>query len=212
MKAWLLVIGLVGLGALYFWSQRRGMTLAEQVSHLPGVDGIFVIADGAVVRKIAGDAGGEEAEFKEFVAKTGFDYRRDLDRLVAVIGEPSSYYVVTGRFDWAKISAYAGSCVKGVCSMPASQEGKWISLMQLGPGAVAVAVSPKQLAVGEMEASRKPVVAWTDSPFLVKGRGRHFARWGLSGEEMVEVQLAGDALELKAGGVTRLLPLGKIFE
>jgi hypothetical protein len=188
------------------------MSLEEQVSHLPGGDGIFVIADGAVVRKIAGDAGNEEAEYKEFVAKTGFDYRRDLDRLVAVIGEPNSYYVVTGRFDWAKISAYAGSCVKGVCSMPASQEGKWISLMQLGQGAVAIAVSPKQLAVGEMETSRKPVVAWSDSPFLVKGRGRHFARWGLSGEEMVEVQLAGDAIELKAGGVTRRLPLGKIFE
>jgi len=212
VKAWLFAIGLLALGALYFWSQHRGMTLAEQVSHLPSSDGIFVIADAAVIKKIAGDAASEEAEYKDFVTKTGFDYRRDMDRLVAVIGETNSYYVVTGRFDWAKISAYVGTCVKGLCSMPASQQGKWISLMQLGSGAIAISVSPKQLAVGEMEAIRKPVVDWSEVPFLVKGRGRHFARWGLSGEEMVEVKLAGDALELKAGTVTRRLPLGKIFE
>ncbi len=188
------------------------MTLAEQVSHLPSSDGIFVIADAAVIKKIAGDAESEEAEYKDFVAKTGFDYRRDMDRLVAVIGEPTSYYVVTGRFDWVKISNYVGSCVKGLCSMPASQQGKWISLMQLGSGAIAISVSPKQLAVGEMETVRKPVVDWSEVPFLVKGRGRHFARWGLSGEDLVEVKLSGDALELKAGTVTRRLPLGKIFE
>jgi hypothetical protein len=212
VKAWVLALGLLALGALYFWSQNKGMSLAEQVSHLPSGDGIFVIADAAVIKKIAGDAAVEEAEYKDFVAKTGFDYRRDLTRLVAVIGEPNSYYVVTGRFDWTKISAYVGTCVKGVCSMPASQEGKWISLMQLGSGAIAISVSPKQLAVGEMEAVRKPVVEWSEVPFLIKGRGRHFARWGLSGEEPVEVKLAGDALELKAGSITKRLPLGKIFE
>ncbi len=212
VKAWLMAVSILALGGFYFWTQQRGMSLAEQVSHLPSSDGIFVIADGAVVKKIAGEAGGEEAEYREFVEKTGFDYRRDLERLVAVIGEPHSYYVVKGKFDWAKISSYVGSCVKGVCSMPASQPGKWISLMQLSSGTVAIAVSPKQLAVGEMEASRKPVVEWSEAPFLVRGRGRHFARWGLSGEEMVEARLSEGAIELKAGAVTRKLPLGKIFE
>lgn len=212
MKAWWITIGLVGLGALYFWSQRRGISLAEQVGHLPSADGIFVVADGAVVRKIAGEAGSEEPEYKEFVARTGFDYRRDLDRVVAVIGETHGYYVVSGRFDWGKIAAYAGNCVKGLCSMPASQAGKWISLMQLGNGSIAIAVSPNQLAVGEMEAVRKPVVEFADVPFLVRGKGRHFARWGLSGEETVEAKLNGDAIEIKAGNVARRLPLGKIFE
>lgn len=209
---WLAVIVLLGLGALYFWTQRRGMSVAEQVSHLPGNDGIFVIAEGAVVKKIAGEAGGEEPEYQEFVSKTGFDYRRDLDRLVALVGEPHSYYVVSGRFDWNKISTYVGSCVKGVCSMPASQPGKYISLMQLGNGAIAIAVSPKQLAVGEMEAVRKPVLEYTEAPFLLRGRGRHFSRWGLSGEEMVEARLTPDSIELKSGTVTRKLPLAKIFE
>ena len=212
VKRWLPALILIAMGALYFWTRPRGMSVAEQVAHLPSGDGIFVIADGAVVKKIAGDAGGEEAEYRDFVEKTGFDYRRDLERLVAVIGEPHSYFVVTGRFDWPKIAAYAGNCVKGVCTMAASQPGKYISLMELRPGALAIAVSPKQLAVGEMEASRKPLVEWSDVPFLVKGRGRHFARWGLSGDEMVEVRLVGDALELKAGAVTRRLPLAKIFE
>ncbi len=212
MKAWLAALAVLAIGGLYFWSQHRGMSLADQVAHLPTADGIFVVADGAVVRKIGGEAGGEEDEFQDFVSRTGFDYRQDLDRLVAVIGEPHSYYVAAGRFDWKKISTYAGNCVKGVCSMPASQPGKWISLMQLNSGAIAVAVSTNQLAVGEMEAKRKPVVEFEDLPFFVKGKGRHFARWGLSGEEQVEVRLAGEELELKAGTVTRRIPLGKIFE
>jgi hypothetical protein len=212
VKPWWIVLLVGACCALYFWSQHRGMSVAEQVAHLPSADGIFVIAEGAVVRKVAGEAGGEEPEYKEFIERTGFDFRRDLNRLVAVIGEPHSYYVVSGKFDWAKISAYAGTCVKGVCSMPASQPGKWISLMQLGTGAIAIAVSPNQLAVGEMEAARKPVVEWTDAPFLLRGRGRHFARWGLSGEELVEARLTDTAIELKAGSVTRSLPLGKIFE
>lgn len=188
------------------------MSVAEQVSHLPTADGIFLIADGGVVKKIAGETGNEEPDYREFVDKSGFDYRRDLDRIVAVIGEPTSYYVVTGRFNWGKISSYVGSCVKGVCSMPASQPGKWISLMQLRSDAIAIAVSPKQLAVGDMEATRKPVVEFSDAPFLVRGRGKHFARWGLSGEELVEARLTADAIELKAGTITRKLPLGKIFE
>ena len=212
MKKWLPALVLLAMGALYFYTRQRGMSLAEQVAHLPGSDGIFIIADAAVVKKIAGDAGSEEADYRDFVEKTGFDYRRDLDRLVAVIGEKNNYFVVTGRFDWPKIAAYAGNCAKGICSMAASQPGKWISLMALGNGAVAIAVSPNQLAVGEMEVARKPLVEWSDVPLLVKGRGRHFSRWGLSGEEMVEVRLVGDALELKAGAVTKRLPLAKIFE
>ncbi len=212
LKIWLAVASAIALAIAFLYGWNRPMSVAEQVSHLPSAEGIFVITDGAVLRKIAGEAGTEEADYKEFVTKTGFDFRRDLHRLVAVIGEPHSYYIATGRFDWTKISAYAGNCVKGVCSMPASQPGKWISLMQVGRSAVAIAVSPNQLAVGEMENTRKPVVESSDVPFLVRGRAKHFARWGLSGEEMVEARLTPDAIELKAGALSRRLPLGKIFE
>jgi hypothetical protein len=213
VKAWGLAAALLLVLAGYFWwRQDTGMTLREQVMHLPTSDGIFVVAEGAVVRKIAGEAGGEEAEYRDFVTRTGFDYRRDLDRLVALIGEPHSYYVAVGRFDWPRIAAYAGNCVKNVCSLPASQPGKWISLMPLGTRALAVAVSPNQLAVGQMEKRREPLLEFTQAPFLVKGKAKHFARWGLAGEDLVEIRLAGDELELKTGGATRRLPVAKIFE
>lgn len=212
VKVWWMIGSLVGCAVFLLWIQRDQMDLAEQVGHLPTGDGIFLLIEGPVVKQIAGQAGGEEAEYKEFVEKTGFDFRRDLDRLVAVIGEPDSYYIATGRFDWAKISAYVGNCAKGVCSMAASQPGKWISLMKLPNGAIAIAVSPNQLAVGKTEAVRKPVVAYQDAPFLMRGKGRHFARWGLSGEQMVEARLSQEALVLQAGSVTRTIPLKKIFE
>lgn len=201
---------LAALGLL--WWQRQSVGAAELAAHLPTNEGIYVVMDGAVVRQIAGKAGIEEADYLDFVQKTGFDYRKDLVRMVAVIGEPDGHYVIEGRFDWKKISAYAGSCVKAVCSMPASQPGKWISLMMLQPNVLAIAVSPKQLAVGEMEARRKPLVDVVEVPFLVKGKAKYFSRLGLSGDSMVEASLKGDSLEIKAGSVTHNLPLGKLFE
>jgi len=212
VKAWWIVGAVMACGAFYFLIQRDQMKLVEQVGHLPTDDGIFLLIEGPVVKQLAGQAGGEEAEYKEFVEKTGFDFRRDLDRLVAVIGEPDSYYIATGHFDWAKISAYVGNCVKGVCSMAASQQGKWISLMQLPNGGLAIGVSPNQLAVGKAEAVRKPLVEYKEVPFMMRGRGRHFSRWGLSGEEMVEARLSQEDLVLQAGSVTRSIPLKKIFE
>ncbi len=211
MKRWLPALAVLALGATWFWSQRRTMPLSEQVRHLPSSDGVLVIADGAVINKIAGPGGNEEQDYRDFVAKTGFDFRRDLERLAAVIGNTDSYYVVTGRFDYAKLSAYAGTCVKTVCSLPASQRDKWISFMPLGSNAIAIAVSPRQLAVADMEASRPPLVAWREVPMMIRGQGKHFSRFGLSGEEWVEANVSGDALELKAGAVTKRIPLSEIL-
>lgn len=211
-KVWLVVAGVILAGAGFFYLQNRGVSLDEQLAHLPSDDGIFLVADGAVIRQVAGAAGGEEQDYKDFVDRTGFDFRRDLDRLVAVIGEPHAYYLASGRFNWAKISAYAGNCVKGVCSLPASQPGKWISLMQLREGLIAIAVSTNQLEVGKMEATRKPLLVATDTPFLMRGRGRHFARFGLSGDMLVEARLTPDALVLSAGGITHNIPLAKLLQ
>ena len=188
------------------------MPLSEQVRHLPSSDGILVIADGAVVRKIVGPGGNEEQEYRDFVDKTGFDFRRDLDGIAAVIGTTDSFYVVTGRFDYAKLSRFAGTCVKTVCSMPASQPGKWISFLPLGDNAIAIAVSPRQLAVADMEASRPPLVSWRETPFLIRGQGKQFARWGLSGDEWVEANISGDALELKAGSIVKRIPLSEVLQ
>lgn len=212
IKVWLAVAGVILAAAGFYYLQNRGVSLSDQLAHLPSDDGIFLVADGAVIRQVAGQAGGEEADYRDFVEKTGFDFRRDLDRLVAVIGDPHAYYLASGRFNWAKISAYAGNCVKGVCSLPASQPGKWISLMQLREGLIAIAVSTNQLEVGKMEAARKPLFTVTDTPFLMRGKGRHFARFGLSGDMLVEARLTPDALVLSAGGITRNIPLTKLLQ
>ncbi len=188
------------------------MTVADMVRHLPSNEGIVLVVDRAVIAQLAGEAGGEEPEYREFIEKTGFDFRKDLDRIVAVIGEPASYYVASGRFDWKKISAYAGNCVKDVCAMPASQPERWISLTRLSGNTMAIAVSPVQFAVTSMEVSRTPIVEWRDTPLWIRGKGKYFSRWGLSGEEMVEAQLKGRALELKAGTVSRTIPLDKVFD
>ncbi len=114
MKKW--IWGSVAAGLLLMAYARWGgeLSAAEQVRYLPTAEGIFVQIEGPVIRQLAGLPGNEEKDFVEFVEKTGFDYRRDLDRVVAVIGPGGNFFAVKGRFNWPRIAAYAGNCVKEV--------------------------------------------------------------------------------------------------
>src|SRR5262249_18403043 len=62
-----------------------------------------------------------------------------------------SYFTVRGRFDWKKLSAYAkaegGDCQRSVCSMPASDAGRYISFYPLNSSVLALATSTEQRGV-----------------------------------------------------------------
>lgn len=213
VRKWLLVSLALGLILLACSLWAPGLSAAEQARYLPTAEGIYIQLDSSVLRLFAGLPGTEENEYLDFVTKTGFDYRRDLDRLLAVVGPQGNYFAVTGRFDWNRITAYAGNCLKGLCTLPASQPGKWISLMMPRPGLLVIAVSTNQLAVGAMEKPLpKALVPWTNAPFFVTGSGKYFAPWGLSGESPVQVRLDGDAVVLTQGDITRRIDWRKILE
>ncbi len=213
VRKWLLVSLALGLILLACSLWTKGLSTAEQARYLPTAEGIYIQLESPVLRQLAGLPGAEENDYLDFVAKTGFDYRRDLDRLLAVVGPQGNYFAVTGRFDWNRIAAYAGNCLKGVCTLPASQPGKWISLMMPRSGLLVIAVSSNQLAVGAMEKPQpKALVPWTDNPFYVIGSGKYFAPWGLSGETPVQVRLDGDAVVLSQGAITRRIDWRKILE
>ena len=150
------------VGGLYLWRIRGGATPAEMAAFLPTGDSLLVYMDLEAMRRsglldaIAGRKGGEEAEYRQFMEQTGFDYREDLNALAVAIREnPASherdaYAVARGNFDWERIAAYAkshgGQCNAGFCRVPASQPHRFVSFYPLRRHLMALAVSADQWA------------------------------------------------------------------
>jgi len=95
---------------------------------------------------------GEDAEYREFISATGFDYSRDLDRaLIATRSTPtaaSTMAIADGRFDRAKITAFAlrsGKLEKRngeeVYVVSSGRPAKTISFTFLAPGRILLANS-----------------------------------------------------------------------
>ena len=79
---------------------------------------VAAVRSSGILDKLVGSTVAEEPEYKTFVQQTGFDYKRDLDRLMAnsasADGGTTHYFLLEGRFDWDKLKSYAkgqgGSC------------------------------------------------------------------------------------------------------
>jgi hypothetical protein len=96
-----------------------------------------------------------DPEYAEFVTATGFDYARDLDRIVVATDEDHTLAVADGRFDQRKIEQYASR--KGrleqdgerpVYAIKSAKTGHDIRLAFLGPHRLAFAQggrSPQQI-------------------------------------------------------------------
>jgi len=103
-----------------------------------------------------------EPEYKAFLDGTGFDYRRDLDLVVASFSRSGNFFAARGRFDWAKLRKYAiqqgGSCYDELCRIQGSTPDRRISFLPLDDDVMALAVSTDDLAATRL---RKPNSAST---------------------------------------------------
>jgi hypothetical protein len=123
------------------------------LGHLPNEPSAVLGADFATMRRagfLAASSGPLEPEYKAFLDGAGFDYRRDLDFVVASFGQSGSYFIARGRFDWAKLRSYAakqgGSCYDQLCRVPGSIPERRISFLPLSKNVMALAVSTDDLA------------------------------------------------------------------
>jgi hypothetical protein len=80
---------------------------------------------------IAGSEASEEPDYRQFVAETGFDYRRDLDAVAASFTAGDMFVAARGNFDEKRLADYAraqhGDCAGSLCWMPASRASRYIS-------------------------------------------------------------------------------------
>ena len=172
---------------------------------------------------LAGPVVDEEPEYKAFVAKTGFDYRRDLDHAFVSFHPSGVYFLVRGRFRWKQLEAYAveqgGGCGGGTCRMPGSTPARKISFFPLSSTLMAMAVGFDESAAEPMREPAKgtrPIAiplqpVWLSLPSAVLKKSdsfpdgtRLFAK-AMEDAQSVTISLAaqGKALEAQMDVVCR---------
>src|SRR5215470_12948103 len=136
MKRWLplMIVAGVLMGAGAYWWNIRPYDAARLMQCLPAERSLHLYLDlamlrnGGILDKLAGSPTLEDPDYKQFVADTGFNYRTDLDSVAGAFSDGNEYFIVQGRFNQAKLAAYAqshqGRCEHTSCSMPANQPGK----------------------------------------------------------------------------------------
>ncbi len=163
-------VAAVGLAALV--RARTGTSPVELTRYLPAGDSVVLSIDLAALRQaglldlLAGAKAVEEPEYASFVQETGFDYREDLDAVLACFRDKETYFLLTGRFDWTRLNDYArqqrGTCWNGFCRLPASTADRTISYFALKPRIMALAVGRREWAVSELAPRRRR--GWTGVP------------------------------------------------
>ena len=134
------------------------------LSRFPAEDALVLSADFATLRRaglLTESKTPLEPEYKQFLEGTGFDFKRDLDSLVASFSRTGTFFIVRGRFDWKKLRDYAahqgGSCYEDLCRVQGSQPDRHISFLPLRDDALALAVSTSDLAVTRLTKTSDPV-------------------------------------------------------
>jgi hypothetical protein len=123
---------------------------AQMFEYLPQAGAAVFYANAAALRssglfKLLSGSQAEEADYRDFVRKTQFDYSRDIDTVAGALDGKQTFVIARGRFDWGKLRRYAatdgGSCEGSICSLPASKSGRWISFLPVQADVIGLAIS-----------------------------------------------------------------------
>jgi hypothetical protein len=160
VRAWLL-IGLVAvvcaasIGGV-FWYRSRALSPAALWKRLPASDALVFYIDfealrGSGLMRIFDSAKApEDREYVRFVQDTTFDYKQDLDAVMAAFGPTGRFILAKGRFDWKVLRRYVesqqGQCYNSLCRMAGSAPDRRISFLPIQSGLMALAVSTDEMA------------------------------------------------------------------
>jgi hypothetical protein len=143
-------------GGILLYRTRGGSNPADLVAYLPIDKSVIVYIDTGAIRRsgildmIAGSKVAEELEYQQFVDRTMFDYRQDLDAVAVAFKEGQVYLAARGNFHWKNLMDYAtqqgGSCHNSFCIVPSSRPSRRISFYPLKPNLMALGISSDDLA------------------------------------------------------------------
>jgi hypothetical protein len=173
------VVCIGSVAGLYLWYASEDSTTADLLARLPVENSTVLFADIEALRDsgllelLAGTGVDEEPDYREFVDKTGFDYRSDLDSVLAAFHTSDSYFLARGRFEWRQLNRYVkdqgGFCQNGRCLLHGSVPERRISYVAITYNVMALASSVDAWAVLAMEQRGNEPPRWSipDEPFWV---------------------------------------------
>jgi hypothetical protein len=133
---------------------------------LPRADGVTLYLDlralrnSGILDRITGEPVAQEPEYRAFVQQTGFEYRQDLDSVLAKFTPRGTYLILTGRFQWSDIAKYVvqsdGKCRNGFCEMAGSEPDRKISFLALNRRTLGLVVSTNSGAAFDFR-TRRPL-------------------------------------------------------
>jgi hypothetical protein len=155
-KPWLVVIVLAAsiaavLWGIDFYRHRFVRSDRDLFRFLPRGDATIFYVNVAglrhagVLQVFAGTAAAEEADYRNFVHETQFDYRTDIDAISGAADGKEIFFAIRGRFDWNRLRSYAaaqgGNCIGALCEAPTSKAGRWASFLAIQPDVMGLALS-----------------------------------------------------------------------
>jgi hypothetical protein len=143
------------------WYRSRALTPETLLKRLPSLGALLLYVDFASLRRsgvlseIEASKLTEDAEYQDFVRKTDFDYKQDLDMALAAFGPTGKYLFLRGQFDWKSLRNYVrsenGNCYNSLCRMQGSTQDRRISFFPLQSNLMALAVSEDESAAVRMQ-------------------------------------------------------------
>jgi len=192
LQPWQLAVLIVllcaaAVGVVRWRLDSKPFDTASLLATLPADGATLFYIDADVLRQsgildlLAGSKAAEEADYRQFVQQTGFDYRTDVDAVAAAFLDGDTYLTVRGRFQWKMLASYArsqgGECRYTFCSMPASTKDTHISFYPLKTNVLALAVSARPKAADMIGANQPknpqavpPEPVWISVPSRVFGK------------------------------------------
>jgi hypothetical protein len=158
-----------------FWYRSRALSPAALWKRLPSGDAVVLYIDfealrrGGILQLIDNAKAPEEPDYLKFVQNTGFNYKKDLDGVMAAFGPSGRFILARGRFDWKKLRTYAeseqGKCYNSLCRMTGSTPDRRISFLPIQSGLMALAVSTDDRAAMRLaDAGSGPEPQIPDAP------------------------------------------------
>jgi hypothetical protein len=148
---------------------KRLPTAHATVLHLD----VVALRRSGLLEKLAASNVVEEPEYRAFVSRTGFNYKKDLDAATVAFAPEGVFFILKGRFDWNALKEYVarerGSCRSGLCEMTGSKPDRIISFLPLRSEVMGMAVSasPGAASLLRKESDRTRSVAVPSEPLWV---------------------------------------------
>ncbi|MCC6364157.1 MAG: hypothetical protein IT165_11565 [Bryobacterales bacterium] len=162
LKVWtwpaLALAGVIAAAGVFFFLRwQRTPSPGELYARIPQDGRVITYIDlgalraGGILDLLAGGKGPEEPDYRQFVADTGFNYKRDLDQLLMASIKGETHVWLNGRFDYPRLEAYArkqgGACASGICRLSGGTPGRHLSFSRYRAHTIAFASSADPEAV-----------------------------------------------------------------